>query len=137
MAITRSRALGSLVNNLEFDNTACIPNDLQSLYKRLIEDLSVDLPSEDEDTFIVVSSAAPEDRSKLWLQTAVNGFPQRLNIFRGNRWVMLEGWGFDFPKLFLGDPNSPQDGWTVYEELRAQFVDLPSNDSLYYAYFTG
>ena len=142
MAIRRSRALGSLVINLEFDDNSCIPNTKQELYEEIIEDLSVELPSGDQDVFVVVSPNAPEDRSKIWLQTAVDRFPQSVNIWNGTTWIQLLGFGVDFPRQFLGNPDNPPPGWTTYNaesgiDLSGSFINLPNNRTLYYAYFTG
>lgn len=142
MATAKSRVLGSLVSNLEFDDNSCIPNTKQSLYDDLIKNLSVELPSEDEDVFIVVSSSAPEDRSKLWLQTGIDGFPLKLNKWSGSAWLQLQAWGRDHPVQFIGNPDNPPSGWTTYDsvsgiDLSGSFIPISNGDTLYYAYFSG
>ena len=143
MVAARGRAVGRLRGLLTFKKKECIPNDVTSLIEFLETNVGVDLPGGKDDVFLSVGPTPPEDVTKIWLQTTVQGNPLGFNKWQGERWDIILGIGASWPQWILGDPSSPPQGWTTldaasgYGDFSSAFTTSSSGLTLYAAIYTG
>lgn len=143
MVVARGTILGKLVSLLAYETDDCIPNTKTELYKDISEEIGVQIPGAAGETFLSIGTTPPEDETRLWIQTAVDGFPLSFNKWNGVSWQIIYGIGYNYPQDYVGNTNNPPSGWRYANgtngtpNLTALTRDLPDGTKYFKIVYTG